>query len=414
MRRVRTNDESGNNFNRHFREQLRNSEVEPSANLWDKINYKLDGEREKIKYDHWYYALLILLIPLAIANIYTNYDLEDYYSSLMDKSPSGHNSVAANNTPESIENLLPFKNNCAYSDNEEGELNCYGDNDRQSIAYASSSADRVSTTWKDLQRDGDDFFNTATASIGDGLTRTEIEGLDKKFSSADIPLGIDDRQRLFADPRDVVKGFHFGVDFGAHVNYFVFRQHALRPLISGDVSLQPFHGTQFGVSLGYNFSHRFGMEIEGIFRSTQGIKYQESRFNNKLVINGEVDLDYMHFPVLFKYKWSRISSRSYNPKVLNVLAGIQYSRLKSVNYTSDGYDYEIPENIFNQNELGLTLGLEYDLFLHRNYYISLGARGTFLADAGSYFNSTQSTTYNYLIGLNASLNYQVSRKHRNR
>jgi hypothetical protein len=48
MRIVRNNDQSGNNLDRHFRE-LRNLETPPSSDLWDKVEYRLDDDRERIK-----------------------------------------------------------------------------------------------------------------------------------------------------------------------------------------------------------------------------------------------------------------------------------------------------------------------------------------------------------------------------
>jgi len=420
MRRVRSNDESGNNFDRHFRERLRNSEVEPSGNLWDRIGYKLDQEREKIKYNHWYYALLILLVPLAIANIYTNYDLEDYHSSLLKESKYQRSLLSEDASSRSFENsLLPFPADCSYSDNDDHGANLsdplVGDitlmPDFNNILFRDDNSILL-----EIGGFKKDPIKSATASIDEKLTRTEIESLDRKLPIENmVSRAMDGQEDLIKNPLSALKGFHFGFDFGTHRNWFVFRKDVLNPLIVGDVEIQQLrYGTQYGISLGYDFSHKFGLEVEGVFRSAQGFKFQESRYNGKLIITGELDLNYMHIPVLFKYKWSKISARTFNPKVLNLLAGIQYSRLKSVDYTSDWSDFEVPDDMFNKNELGVTLGLEYDIFLHKNYYLSIGARGTFLSDAGSfpYFNPNKSGTYNYLVGLNVSINYHVGKKQR--
>jgi len=399
MRRVRTNDEGGNSFDKHFRERLRNSEVEPSANLWDKIGYRLDQEREKIKYNHWYYALLILLVPLAIANIYTNYDLEDYHSSLKEQEHrsiqgSGDNELASLNN-----SLFPFPKGCSYpTDNDcdetESPLDQINQINRLTPIFSDVSIEDKNALTQLIEDNNSVLLAGATASIEKGLTVAELESLVNNIRAINInPWDIDDQKELFKNPLSAVRGFHIGVDFGSHRNWFVFRQDALNPMIISDVEIQqPKYGTQYGVSLGYDFSHKFGMEIEGIFRSAQGIRFQEIRYNGKLVINAELDLDYMHFPVIFKYKWSKISSRTYNPRVLNLLAGLQYSRLKTVDYISDWSDFEVPEDMFNKNELGITFGLEYDFFLHKNFYISFGARGTFLSDASSfpYFNAKKS------------------------
>lgn len=76
MRPIKPTDENSFNFDKHFRDNLRNGEVTPPAGLWDKLDADLDQQKERVKYNHWYYASIALLLFFAGFNLITSFNVE--------------------------------------------------------------------------------------------------------------------------------------------------------------------------------------------------------------------------------------------------------------------------------------------------------------------------------------------------
>jgi hypothetical protein len=70
------------------------------------------------------------------------------------------------------------------------------------------------------------------------------------------------------------------------------------------------------------------------------------------------------------------------------------------------------KDIIPKNELGLALGLEYDIYMTNNTYLTIGARTSVSTDVKSfpYFGPNNLKTLNMLLGVNASLNFQMRPK----
>jgi len=408
MRIVRNNDENSGNLEKHFRE-LRNLEIPPSPDLWDKLEDKLEEDKARVKHDHWYKALILLLIPFTVINILVTYELSYPTGERKGSKPDGF-----------TQNILSSKN--ALSGTRE-RLGGWGIFFKEGFFSGSAFI-------KDNQVKKDAISEPVKQEISPVHTASFTEATEDETSiiiQNAPPLIIEKRmaetsvtyndllnyhaRKMLDESVASVKGLHFGIEGGINNSWMLHKDNSLHPLIGNKIHRKFDMGTTYGFSLGYDFSHRYGIEAEFILKSRQGQEYRELRYG-KIPVNGEVNLDYLLVPVLFKYKWTKASPRSLNPRVLNLIAGIQYGRLRHAEVVQNGLDLEKVSELFNRDELGLLLGIEYDLFVHPKYFLSMGARASISTDAGAfpYFNSEKTGTYNMLIGMNASFNYLVQKR----
>lgn len=201
-----------------------------------------------------------------------------------------------------------------------------------------------------------------------------------------------------------LKGFQIGLG-GTFFNSWVLNK---RPTeISTSNLLYKFTtGGQYGVTVGYNFNPRLGIEIS-MTKANQGqriIHYTDAAEE----IENEVRLNYMHMPLAFKYKWEQYSSITKNPIVMNYLFGIQYSKLLSIDGIMNE-DIMMLQDMQRTHDIGFLVGLDYDIFLGNNYFVTIGARSTFGTDLNAVIEALKGTsnakTDNFTVGIKASFNY---------
>ncbi len=410
MRVLRNNGDEGNGFDRQFRQKLKNFETTPPSDLWDKVEDGLDEERARVKYDHWYRALVYFLIPLTLINTLVTYELSDY-KNYFDNAQllweEQYHPFDGSYSPS--ENSIPLIAHAKFSNRQTPQFNCT-DNSLLSVTDASNeniidektddllfqNVNQVSTEIHDSE--------SAESVLPDKTIALERILLETSAVADDL---VFQRSRSAIEKNITsVKGFHVGFETGLNNSWLLHKDNSLHPLIGNAIHRKFNWGAFYGVSAGYDFSHKFGIEAEWIVRSSQGQRYFENRYN-KLPIEGDVDLEYMHVPVMFKYKWTKVGSRSLDPRVMNLVTGIMYSRLLDARVTLNDYQIDDVNRLFNQNELGLLLGFEYDFFVNQNYYLTLGARASISTDVKGfpYYQPKDSETYNVLIGINASFNY---------
>ncbi|HXH20214.1 MAG TPA: porin family protein [Chitinophagales bacterium] len=398
MRLIRDNDETHDSLERHFRE-LRNLETPPSSDLWDKVEYKLDEERERVKHDHWYQAIILLLIPVTIINILFTWLPEGNRNKPIDVV---NGDALLKRIPLSGSN---FPNDPEFSGAWgfflKGDFFPRKTSSADNVALAESCVEGIPGASIESEEPPLAIQSQHPSGIQFPGTETKV-----KFDDVINPLAGKAAERT-----SPVKGFHVGLEGGVNNSWLLHKDNTLHPLIGNMIHRKFDFGVSCGISAGYDFSNRWGIEAEWIIKSLQGQTYWENRYN-KILINGQVNLEYMHLPVMVKYKWTKAGIRSPNPKVLNLVAGVQYSRLRGAEVVQNGLDIAGVKELFNRDEMGLLLGVEYDMFFHQNYYISLGARASIATDARAfpYFNSEKTETYNVLIGATASFNYLLRKK----
>lgn len=165
-------------------------------------------------------------------------------------------------------------------------------------------------------------------------------------------------------------------------------------------------GLAFGLNAGYNFNGRIGVQVDWLFSSSEGHALKIPDEMGETV--QKIHINYMRVPVLVKYRMSRLSRLNASPMVINYIAGVEYGRLNWVNM-DEKVEIVKPED-FNEHEWGLVLGLEYDLHLDKNYFLTLGARGKFSTDINDFpsiLHSDLEQMHNFSLGITARFNYRI-------
>lgn len=452
MRPIRPTNDADNELDGKFKQELRNMQVTPPAGLWDSLSDELDNERERVKYDHWYYAAVLLLIPLTIINLFFSADVDSYYDTIAKGEQIGRTYdgtyYVAQEYPAQVSNL---SNNYQYYINEPLNMPLY--NYQETAIYASvgpvrkvrtpytpyqlwvngdlggpvyvagsgNEAKTKRTSHRKAAKDepGSDFL-IALQSPVDAPNTFFASNLDVPVTETFMPLQKEaarinkisgKKVPLKTDPLGMMRGFYLGADVSLTSTRLFLSDDALRPLLGKDIIYDFTGGYQYGISVGYNFSNKFAIEAEWIIASKQGQNFVDNRFS-KLYIDGVIDLQYTQVPVMLKYKISRLSKLTKKPVALNLVGGIAYSRLRSASITLNEDKIDNAEELFSQNQLGLILAVEYDIYLHKYMFLSLGVRGGFYGDTKYFKTIGQDVprTYDMLLGVNASLNFQLPKR----
>jgi len=166
------------------------------------------------------------------------------------------------------------------------------------------------------------------------------------------------------------------------------------------------YGKMFGLSLGHKFSKQLALEF-GVNYSTQGQRYREI-FNGERITSA--DLTYVQVPIALKFRKNEISSE--RPASLSYVAGLQYGRsISSPNLVTrlNGELIDAPNvnrDLFVTNEFGVLAGIDYDVFLNKNWSFSIGGRASIGTDVSQMF--ANGSSYNTLFGVRAGVNYRFT------
>jgi hemerythrin superfamily protein len=171
----------------------------------------------------------------------------------------------------------------------------------------------------------------------------------------------------------VERGIYFGLGAGAHYS----------TLSGGRVDGNDFFKSNFtdkifsmGNSLefvtGFDFNKNFGIVAEVKYTQINQ-KYLTPYFDLGLVKEENLKLNYIRLPILFKFRTIKLMKHNYKPMAINYLIGPHISHLVMVSRLVDGEKGNFAHTI-NQRELGITAGIEADLFLSPNFFMTIGYR----------------------------------------
>ncbi|MGB0929462.1 MAG: hypothetical protein ACPGVB_01710 [Chitinophagales bacterium] len=206
----------------------------------------------------------------------------------------------------------------------------------------------------------------------------------------------------------ITRGFHLGTFASAHNNWIL--NPALKETVTQNSNLvhQLDFGYTYGVAMGYEFSNKWGLQMEWIVNSEQGQRFsKQALYNSTNKSNTDINLTYTYFPVLLKYRNQKMFSLTKQPLVINYIAGIQYGTLKSAEININ--NPVVQEDLLQLSSWGFVWGLDYDFYLNKNYFLTFGARTSLSTSSDSKYKPvfpTPNTSNSLLIGLRASFNYQ--------
>ena len=201
-------------------------------------------------------------------------------------------------------------------------------------------------------------------------------------------------------------GFYTGT-LGSGHNSWILNNRAEEASNAENLDYKLDFGVAYGLIAGYDFSKHWSLEAEWVINSKQGQKYENNYQTTGIVSEEEVDLNYMHFPLLVKYKNSRYSDLFNAQRSLNVLFGPQYSVIQESTTTFNN-GLVVIEELVNKKEFGVALGIEYNVLVKQNLDIGLGARSSIGTDINMFpkpFSTDLDKTNNLLFGLNAAVRY---------
>jgi hypothetical protein len=204
------------------------------------------------------------------------------------------------------------------------------------------------------------------------------------------------------------KGFYMGPTFG--MNYNLMSKAPMdKDADFSSLQYRPHFGSSLGLSFGYDFSSRFGLVVDWIYSSDEGQRFAQE-VDGRLT-DLSIELDYMKFPVLLKYKHKFLSENGKNPIVLNFTGGFHYSVLRSRNtFINDELAYFDQKH--NQHQWGLLGGAEVDIYATKQLFFTIGARAGFNAGTEGFprmKGPDGSNPIAFQTGAFARLNYRFSK-----
>lgn len=418
MGKNKKNVRTENKLDQYFKDQLHDVNMQPPQFMWDNIEEQLDTQREKVKFDHWYYIILALLIPFTISNLFINYNIDSHLDNFYERTnkqiaslfTNDSNSIAEINNPNI---KISFTNNARNNKkdnfivppiNPSKKFSSKSKLNKTLLSVRSNKLINTNSSPDTIILSQEAISNLNAQSAGILFhSNEEIEFFPLKNQNIDIENTIEKKL-------DNLKGFFLGADMKLNNSWFLIKRNKLGAFLSQDVQYNFNYGYAYGVSWGYNFSKSFGLESEIIY-SHQGQSYIDNTIR-KIPIEGDIELTYIQLPVLAKYRWARVSGITQKPVAFNVLLGPVYSYLVQSNYLVNNDELLNEKEIIPQHELGLSLGLEYDIFMSNNTYFTLGARTSVSSDVQSFpfIGSNNLKTINLLVGINASVNFQIRPK----
>jgi len=237
------------------------------------------------------------------------------------------------------------------------------------------------------------------------LERIEYVDDESKFT---IKSPVSSKSKKQKKPFNIGKGFYMGPTFGMNYN-FMSKAPIDKDADFSSLQYRPHFGSSFGLSFGYDFSTRFGVVVDWIYSSDEGQRFAQ-------VVDGSptelsIELDYMKFPVLLKYKHSFLSEHGKNPIVLNFTGGFHYSLLRSRNTFING-ELAYFDQQHNQHQWGVLGGAEVDIYATKQLFFTIGARAGFNAGTEGFprmKGPDGSNPIAFQSGAFARLNYRFSK-----
>jgi hypothetical protein len=443
MRPIKPTDENNFNFDKAFRDNLRNMEVTPPAGLWDKLDADLDVQIERRKYNHWYYAAIAVLIFFGSFNLITSFDIEEYYASKKAKANRSYEGtyLLAGEHPSQIAGFsyshyqrINYPIDYTFDDSEPlVTVSNYGRN-RYFTPYIGVNAS--SKMYGDIKRTNKEGKNRLNKAQQHSLVDLELHApanpLYIAFTAKNellnsltiapstlkpqLSKGDYENDDIISNAKPIstlgnIKGLYVGAEYAFTGTRMFQKNSVFYPLLANDAKYNMQAGRQYGIKVGYHFNHRMALELGWIVSSTQGQRFSDNLYG-KIPVSGSINLNYTQVPLLFKYKFARMSGLTKQPVSLNVIGGIAYSHLKSSEMNLNTDRLENISQMVTRNELGVIVGLEYDVYLYQNLFVTFGTRTAIFADTQLFkgYEKEEARMYNFTLGASAAIHYQLPKR----
>jgi hypothetical protein len=443
MRPIKPTDENNFNFDKAFRDNLRNMEVTPPDGLWDKLDADLDIQIERRKYNHWYYAAIAVLIFFAGFNLISSFDIEEYYANKKAETNRSYEGtyLLAGEHPSQIAGFsyshyqrINYPIDYTFQDNEplvtvsnyghnryftpyigvNASNKMYGDNKKPNKQGKNrlKKAQQSSLAVLELQAPANPMyiaFNGKVELVNSNVIAPTNKALERS-------KGGYEKDDIISQAKPIstlgnIKGFYVGAEYSYTGTRMFQKNSAFYPLLANDAKYTMQTGRQYGIKVGYHFNHRMALELGWIISSTQGQRFSDNLYG-KIPVSGSINLNYTQIPLLFKYKFARMSGFTKQPVSLNVVGGFAYSHLKSSEMNLNTDRLENISQMVTRNELGVIVGLEYDVYMHQNLFVTFGTRTAIFADTKFFkgYEKDEPRLHNFTVGASVAIHYQLPKR----
>lgn len=258
-----------------------------------------------------------------------------------------------------------------------------------------------------------------------GSVIVNIPGQNNSEPSADL-AGVSEKNNyypektlLYTEKNIKENEIHFGAVY-VYNSTWIFNQNSYGQFknsagIPRELDYKYSFGSAYGIMGGIDFKRKHGIETGVILNSVQGQKYYDEFTGiNSFNVKREVNLKYMHIPLLYKLKIAL--DKESESAVMNVGVGVQYGSLKFAEEITDS----IPENGENlqkitdiserirKNELSAVFNIDFDFYMTDFLYATIGINSCLSNDINAKdwaVADDNGTSHNFLIGLKAGLSY---------
>lgn len=443
MRPIKPTDENSFNFDKHFRDNLRNGEVTPPAGLWDKLDADLDQQKERVKYNHWYYASIALLLFFAGFNMISSFNVEEYYAAqkLAKENRYVGSYLLAGEHPSQVAGFsyshyrrINNPINYSFEDNEplvtvhnyanKQYFTPYIGVNTSNLLYGNTPSkhkapktDRLAKAQTglaalELQAPANPYYIAFTTKeqLLDEQTIAPVDFAPKK-SQGNYNAGDITKQHRPISTLSNIKGFYIGAEYVYTATRLFQKNSAFYPLLGYDAKYSFQAGRQYGIKLGYHFNHRMALELGWIINSAQGQSFSDNLYG-KIPVSGNINLTYTQVPLMFKYKFARMCGITKQPVSLNIIGGFAYSHLKASKMNLNTDRLENISEMVARNEVGVIVGLEYDIYVVKNMFVTFGARTGLYTDTQFFkgYEKDAPRLNNFTVGASAAIHYQLPKR----
>lgn len=171
----------------------------------------------------------------------------------------------------------------------------------------------------------------------------------------------------------IERGIYFGAGVGAHYSNLSGGRADGNDFFKSNFTDKIFSmGTSLEFVTGFDFNKNFGIVAEVKYTQISQ-KYLTPYFDLGLEKEENLKLNYIRAPILFKFRTIKLMKHNYKPLAINYLIGPHMSHLVMASRLVDGENGNFAHSI-NQREVGITAGIEADLFLSPNFFMTIGYR----------------------------------------
>lgn len=238
------------------------------------------------------------------------------------------------------------------------------------------------------------------------IEKDKLESLDIMSMSAGVEDLNPNREKMLKNLKQfagysIHKGFHVGAFISINNVWLNKKQYSADENTSSIKPKVQF-GKAYGINIGYDYTDRIGIELEWQI-SEQGQKYNVGLLSDNKSHTKDINLMYTKFPILVKYKQTFINNYNSKPIAINFLVGPQFNILVKQDVRLDGAKVNNAPQ-YNKIEFGLLGGFDFDLYMMRYMYLTIGARTGF----GSSLKKGQPMSFQ--LGITTQLNFRYAKK----